>query len=110
MGTETLQLTTYKVLLVDDHAFTRMGLKFSLDKFTTSLTLLEAENGQQAIEIADKNDPDIILMDISMPIKDGIEATQEIKSKFPKIKIIILTSHQVPQQIHAALSAGADAY
>lgn len=100
---------SHKILLVEDYELVRQGLVFAL-KEQGYILVGEAENGQEAVDKTDSLSPEIILMDIGMPIKDGITATQEIKQKHPDIKIIMLTSHQTPDEVYASLSAGADAY
>jgi DNA-binding NarL/FixJ family response regulator len=99
-----------RLLLVDDYELARNGLRFGFREHEGFEIIGEAENGQEAIELATKHRPDVILMDIAMPVMDGMEATQAIKAQFPHMKIIILTSRQEEHEVHAALSSGADAY
>lgn len=80
-----------KVLLVDDHAMVREGLKLALNSKRNIEVIGEASNGNDAIKLALKNAPDIILMDINMPDKDGLSTAKEIKKADKSIKIIILT-------------------
>lgn len=98
------------VLLVEDHALMRRGLvgQFRLeDDFEV---VGEAENGQQAIDFAAKLQPNIILMDIELPILDGVIATQKIKSTTPATRILALSAFGKSEQIIGMLAAGADGY
>lgn len=99
-----------KVLLVEDHALMRVGMKHSLSIDGDIEVIGEAENGKISIELAEKLEPDVILMDIGLPVMDGIKATRIIKSNNPDIRIIILTIKDDDKDVFAALKAGADAY
>lgn len=99
-----------KILIAEDHELTRNGLVFSIEKMSDLKVVGEAKNGKEAIRMAEEKIPSVILMDLVMPIMDGIEATQEIKTRFPYIKVIMLTSHHDDQEVLAALAAGAHAY
>ena len=101
---------TIKVLIADDSKLTAVGLKTMLKEQKDLGCLGIASNGQMAIEMTKELQPDIILMDIGMPILDGIQATKQIKSCCPETKIIMLTSHDEPQEIFDAFSAGANSY
>ncbi len=103
-----------RILLVEDHQMTLVGLKMLLDREEEHgrpvHVVGEADSGLKALELAETTQPDIILMDIGLPDMDGIEATQTIKSQFPSIRVIMLTSKDSEQDVFAALGAGADAY
>lgn len=99
-----------KVLLAEDHTFTRQSLAFGLKKSDKITVVAEAENGQHAVKLAEAFKPDIILMDIVMPVVSGIDATKEIKSAFPNIKVLMLTSHKDKDKVLAAFKSGADGY
>jgi CheY-like chemotaxis protein len=99
-----------KVMLVDDHAVMRQGLSLLLSRHTDIEIVGEAADGAQAVEMARRINPDIILMDISMPVMDGIEATRIIRSHLPQIRIITLSMHEAEDQASAAKRAGAVAY
>jgi two-component system, NarL family, response regulator LiaR len=99
-----------KVLIVEDHELARNGLVFSLNRKSQFNIVGEAENGEVAIRLCQEKHPDVILMDIGMPVMDGIEATHKIKKDFPHTKVVILTSHQDGEEVYASLAAGADAY
>lgn len=99
-----------KVLIVDDSKLTIVGLKTTLKQFNDIEIVGEANDGQIAIEKTQELKPDIILMDIGMPIMDGIKATKEIKKIDSNSKIIMLTSHEAEQDVLDSLSAGANSY
>lgn len=99
-----------RILIADDHEFTREGLLFSLGKRKSFQIVGTAKNGKEALQLAAEYKPHIVLMDIGMPVMDGIGATQAIKRDFPDTKVIILTSRQFKDEIYAAMSAGANAY
>ncbi len=99
-----------KILIAEDHELARNGLSYSLQKKSHFNIVAEAENGVQAVSLAGNHHPDIVLMDIGMPIMDGITAAQEIKTRYPNIKVVMLTSHQDGEEVYASLAAGADAY
>jgi len=99
-----------KLLIVDDCKLTTVGLKTML-KAQDDIEIVDiAENGQVAVAMTEKLKPDVILMDIGMPIMDGIEATKIIKKRFLDTKIIMLTSHDSEKDVFDALSAGASSY
>jgi len=102
--------TSIKVLIVDDSKLTIVGLKTTLRQFDDIEIIGEANDGVIAIEMTQKHNPDIILMDIGMPLMDGIKATKEIKKSGSSAKIIMLTSHETEQDVLDALSAGANSY
>jgi DNA-binding NarL/FixJ family response regulator len=99
-----------KVLLAEDHELTRIGLLHSLQKSDRIEVVGEAEDGQEAISQTKLLRPDIVLMDLGMPVMDGIQATQDIKSMFPETKVVILSSHKKQEEVLSSLTAGADAY
>ena len=99
-----------KVLLVEDHMMIRMGTALVIEK-TEGITLVgEAEDGQQGVEMAKELLPDVILMDIGLPVIDCIEATRRIKELNLDSKILIFTSRDNDDDVFAALAAGADGY
>lgn len=99
-----------RVLLVDDHAMVRAGLRSYLQMQPNIEVVGEGSNGVEAVELAESLNPDIIVMDISMPEKNGIDATREIHQFNPNIKIIIVTSSDAPEHVFAALDSGATGY
>ena len=99
-----------KVLLVDDHEMVRLGVSAYLSVQEDIEVIAQAENGKIGVEKALELKPDIILMDLVMPIMDGIEATKEILSKWKEAKIIIVTSFIDDEKVYPAISAGAKSY
>ena len=99
-----------KVLIADDHAMVREGLKLALNSKKNIRVVGEAADGEATIILAEELNPDIILLDISMPKKNGIEVAREIKGKNKKIKIIILTMLDNEKFIIDAMSTGIEGY
>ena len=99
-----------KVLLVDDHEMVRLGVSAYLSVQEDIEVIAQAENGKIGVEKALELKPDIILMDLVMPVTDGIEATKEILSKWKEAKIIIVTSFIDDEKVYPAISAGAKSY
>ena len=99
-----------RVLIVDDHAFIRKGVQTILHPFPEWEFCGEAENGKEAIRMAWELKPDVIVMDISMPELNGIEATRAIRKKQPGIKIVLLTLHDSSELLRIAFRAGARGY
>lgn len=99
-----------RIMLVDDHAVVRSGLSAFLSVNPDLELVGEAENGEQAVVRAGILKPDVILMDLMMPVMDGVAATQAIKKAHPKIQIIALTSFQEDELVQNALKAGAVGY
>jgi len=99
-----------RVLVVDDHAILRDGIRSILESQEDIQVVGEAENGQEALEFVRTAAPDIVLMDISMPTMNGLEATRHIRENFPAVKVLILTQHDNPEYITPALQAGAAGY
>ena len=99
-----------KVLLVDDHEMVRLGVSAYLSVQEDIEVIAQAENGKIGVEKALELKPDIILMDLVMPVMDGIKATKEILSKWKEAKIIIVTSFIDDEKVYPAISAGAKSY
>ncbi|MFA9463798.1 MAG: response regulator [Velocimicrobium sp.] len=99
-----------KVLIVDDQEIVREGLKMILSLHQEIEIVGEAMNGQDLIEKLTQVIPEVILMDIRMPVMDGIEATRRVKQAYPQIKIIILTTFDEDEYIFQVLKNGADGY
>ncbi len=99
-----------KILLVDDQSLIRQGLKALLELETDLQIIGEADNGQIAIQLVETLQPDVVLMDIRMPIMDGVAATQEICQRFPNVKILVLTTFDDDQYVAQALRFGAIGY
>ena len=101
---------TTRLLLVDDHAVVRSGLKMLLGSERDVDIVGEASTAAEALHAADQFKPDVILMDIGLPDMSGIEATREIKKKFPKVAIVALTIHEDEEYFFKMLEAGASGY
>ena len=99
-----------KVLLVDDHAVVRSGLGAVLMSFEDMTLVGEAGNGEEAVRLCEKLQPDVVLMDLMMPVMDGVAATAAIKKQCPRISIIALTSFKEKEMVEGALKAGALSY
>jgi NarL family two-component system response regulator LiaR len=99
-----------KVLLVDDHAVVRSGLGAVLMTNDDMILIGEAGNGQEAINFCEKNQPDVILMDLMMPVLDGVAATTVIRQRWPNVNVIALTSFKEKEMVEGALKAGAMSY
>ena len=99
-----------RVLLVDDHKLVRAGLQ-SLIESTDDLAVVgAASDGAEAVELADALEPDIVLMDLSMPGVDGVEATRRITTSHPHVQVLVLTSFSDGERVRRALDAGAVGY
>ena len=100
-----------KIILVEDNFFLKKALEEKLSKFSDVTIKDTAQNGEEVIAILEKNHVvDVILMDIEMPIMNGIKATEIIKSKYPQIKIVMITVFDNDDNVFNAIKAGADGY
>jgi DNA-binding NarL/FixJ family response regulator len=99
-----------KIIIVDDHEVVRLGLKSLLDKYPQYEVVAEAGNANDAIREVNHHEPDIVLMDIRLPGRSGIEACEQIKESHPDIKIIMLTSYAEDEMLFSAIKAGASGY
>jgi DNA-binding NarL/FixJ family response regulator len=98
------------VLLVDDHTVVRQGLRMFIDMQSDMEVLGEGANGVEAVELASRFNPDVILMDLLMPVMDGVEATSRLLEKNPQARILILTSFGEDDKLFPAIRAGAQGY
>ncbi len=103
-------MTNIRVLLAEDHTIVRAGLRALLEEATGFDVVAEAEDGFEAVEKTIECKPDVVVMDISMPHLNGLEATRRIKDFDPEIKVIILTMHADEEYIFQGLRAGAEGY
>ena len=99
-----------KILLCDDQAVIRDGLEMLLNLERDFEVIGAAQDGAEALELAAQKQPDLILMDLKMPIMNGIEATRQIRAKFPNIKILVLTTYDDDEWVFDAIRAGASGY
>lgn len=97
------------VLLADDHVLVRQGLRSLLDREKIQV-IAEASDGQEVIRLAEAHHPDVAVMDISMPILNGIDAARELARSCPKTRVILLTQHEEEQYLHEALESGVRGY
>ena len=98
------------VLLADDHKLLRAGLKLLLQRNPDIAVVGEAADGEQTIQLYQQLEPDLLLLDLSMPKMDGLDCLREIKSRWPEAKVIVLTMHEDENYIKQAMQAGAAAY
>lgn len=99
-----------RVLIADDHTIVRSGVRLLLAAEPDIEVVGEALTGRQAVEQAESLEPDVILMDITMPEMDGLEATRQIKSSYPEIQVLVLTMHRSDEYFFEMLQAGASGY
>jgi len=102
--------TPIRVLIADDHVIVRKGIRALLAAKRDLQVIGEAGNGNEAVALARELVPDVVLMDLMMPDKDGIQATREICSDLPNTKVLVLTSFAADEQVFPALKAGASGY
>jgi len=99
-----------KVLLVDDHAVVRDGIRARLESSADFAVVGEAINGREAVQKTGELNPDVVLMDISMPVMNGMDAARQLRSSFPDLKVIILTMHEHKEYIQGVIRCGAQGY
>jgi DNA-binding NarL/FixJ family response regulator len=99
-----------RVLSVDDHPLVRDGINFAIQSQVDMVVVAEAANGREAVEMFRQHKPDVTLMDLNMPIMNGIDATSEIKRIAPTARVLVLTTYSGDMQAARALRAGADGY
>ncbi len=99
-------MTSLRILLADDHAILREGIRRSFESAGEEV-VGEAANGEEALELAVATNPDVIVMDLSMPVLDGIDATRRIKEQMPDAKVVVLTMHDDVESTRKAVGAGA---
>lgn len=98
------------VLLAEDHILVRAGIRALVEDLGNTKVVGEADNGKQAVELVANLSPDLLFMDIAMPILNGLDATEQIIQQYPKMKIIILSMHASEEYVLKALQAGAVGY
>lgn len=99
-----------RILVADDHFVVRMGLIALVNTEPDMEVVGEAADGCQAVKLFEKLNPDLVLMDLRMPVEDGIAATKEIRSKHPNARVLMLTTYDGDTDIHRAIQAGAQGY
>ncbi len=103
-------MSAIDILIAEDHEITRVGLRLTLEHIEGFKVVGEASDGRSAVEKVSELKPHVVLMDIGLPLLDGIDATCKIKEMTPATRVIMLTSHDNDRDIFAALGAGADGY
>jgi RNA polymerase sigma factor (sigma-70 family) len=99
-----------RIMIVDDHEVIRLGLRTLLENYPGFEVVAEASGAREAVQQVSTYRPDIVLMDIRLPGKSGIEACEEIINKFPQVKVIMLTSYAEDEMLFSAIKAGASGY
>ena len=99
-----------RILLVDDHEVVRLGLKSLLERHPQFEIVGEAASAREALEQVETNHPDVVVMDIRLPGTSGIEACEEITSRFPETRVLMLTSYAEDEMLFSAIRAGASGY
>ena len=101
---------TYRILVVDDHEVVRLGLRSLLSNQPDFAVVDEAASADEALEKVSLHHPEVVILDIRMPGKNGIEACREIKERFPDVHVLMLTSYAEDEMLFDAISAGAAGY
>jgi NarL family two-component system response regulator LiaR len=99
-----------KVVVCDDQAIIRDGLEMLLNLERDIQVIGQAQDGAEAIELVEKNQPDLVLMDLKMPVMNGIEATRRIRTRYPHVKVLVLTTYDDDEWVFDAIRAGASGY
>jgi len=102
--------TSASVLLVDDHALLRTGVANIINQEADLHVVAEAGNGVEALEAWDKFRPDVTLLDLRMPVMEGVEVVRRLRERDPRARVIVLTTYDTDEEISRALKAGAKAY
>lgn len=101
---------TLRILIADDHELVRTGLKSLVSSRPGWIVCAEAANGRDAVALATQHRPDVVVIDISMPNLNGLEATRQIRKVLPKTEILVLSQHYTDQVVRQVVDAGARAY
>lgn len=104
------ELQQIRLVLADDHAVVRSGTRELLEQQPDLKIVGEASDGEEAVELAQELEPDVVVMDVRMPKVNGVEATRRIKAALPDVRILVLTAHDDDEYVFALLQAGANGY
>ena len=107
MRGQWVEASVIRVMVVDDHEFVRSMMCELVDGTDDMQVVGEAPDGAQALAVAQKTGPDVVLMDLSMPVMNGIDATREVTASMPDVRVIVLTTSTNGQDVHDAAAAGA---
>jgi DNA-binding NarL/FixJ family response regulator len=99
-----------RVLIADDQAMVRSGLRLILETEDDIVVVAEADNGEEAVRLAGRERPDVVLMDVRMPVMDGLEATRQVTTRHPGTRVIVLTTFDLDDYVYGALRAGASGF
>jgi DNA-binding NarL/FixJ family response regulator len=105
-----MELQEIKLVLADDHAVVRSGTRELLEQQPDLKIVGEAANGEEAVRLAQRLQPDVVVMDVRMPKMSGVEATRRIKAEHPDVRVLVLTAHDDDEYVFALLQAGANGY
>lgn len=100
----------YKIILADDHQILRAGLKDLIEKDNTFKVVGQANDGDELLSLMDSVNCDLVIMDLSMPNRDGMQSIQDLREKFPKVKILVLTMQKDQEHFKHAMAYGASGY
>lgn len=103
-------MKTIRILLADDHTVVRKGLRLLLESHSGFSVIADAADGREAVALAEQHTPDVVVMDVAMPILNGIEAARQISAKLPQTAVVFLSMHSDEGYVLKALKAGARAY
>ncbi|MGI6368710.1 MAG: response regulator [Anaerolineae bacterium] len=103
-------MAAIRILLADDHAVVREGTRRILEREPDLVVVAEAGDGEEAVALADQHRPDVAVVDVSMPVMDGIEATKGIKERAPRTAVLVFTAYDYDEYVFAILQAGAAGY
>ena len=110
MNASVTEVEQISVVIVDDEKFVRGALRTYLSQTADVVVIAEGENGQEAIDLVRKHRPDVLIIDVQMPVMDGVAAIGHIVAEFPEIRILVVTGHISDVYLKAALIAGASGY
>jgi DNA-binding NarL/FixJ family response regulator len=99
-----------RILLADDHVLVRAGIRTLLDQLPGVTVVAEANDGREALQLAAKNHPDLAILDVAMPVLNGLEATTRLRQQFPSLRVLVLSMHANEEYVHQAFRAGAAGY